>query len=123
MSKIKLNPKTKEIEIEVPDSFIREYLKGLGVSFKKSSKVVLSRSGKKTITVKKKKSIPGENYNTIVEVLKLSKGVPLTMKEIMETTKLNKHQIGYELRKGKKNGVIRQPEKGIYVFVKDNSSV
>lgn len=119
-SKIKINPITKEIEIEVPDEFLVKYFNSLGIGMKSPKKVKVNKKIKK---VSKKKSVPGVNYNTIVEVLKLSKGVALTMKEIMETTKLNKHQIGYELRKGEKNGVIRQPEKGIYEFVKDNSSV
>lgn len=120
MSKIKINPKTKEVEIEVPDSFIREYLQGLGVSLKKPSNVVISKPSKKTKSLSKKKSVPGVNYNTIIEVLKLSgKDVGLTIKEICDTTNLSKLQVGYEIRKGMKNGIIKQTDKGVYEYVKE----
>ena len=121
-SKIKINPITKEIEIEVSDDFLVKYFDSLGLSPRKSKKLKLSKPVKKTRPHPRKKSVPGENYNTIIEVLKLNKD-PMTIKEICETTNLTKTSVGYEIRKGEKKGVVIQTEKGFYEFVKDNNSV
>ena len=117
---IKINPKTKEVSIEVPDSFIREYLQSFGLTLKNSKKITLSKTVKKSKPVSKKKSVPGVNYNTVIEVLKLSgKGVGLTIKEICENTGLDKLQVGYEIKKGMKKGVVKQTEKGVYEYMKE----
>jgi len=118
-SKIKINPITKEIEIEVSDEFLVRYFDSLGMSIKKSKKIELSSSGGKRKSVSRKKSVPGENFNTIVEVLKLNKQDGTTIAQIVEDTKLEKSQIRFELGKAQKKGVVKQIEKGVYVYVKE----
>lgn len=119
-SKIKINPITKEIEIEVSDDFLFKYFDSLGLFIKKSRKVKLTKGKNKTSNIQKKKSNPDENYNTVIEYLKLNKGIGTTIKDIVETTELNKLQVGYEMRKGMKRGVIKQTEKGVYEYINDN---
>lgn len=118
-SKIKINPVTKEIEIEVSDEFLVRYFDSLGMSIKKSKKIELSTSGNKRKIVSRKKSVPGENFNTIVEVLKLYKQDGTTIAQIVEDTKLEKSQIRFELGKAQKKGIVKQIEKGVYIYVKE----
>jgi hypothetical protein len=127
-SKIKINPVTKEIEIEVSDEFLIKYFESLGMSMKpsKSSKTEdTEKEIKKTTKIKKSKDEPkeklkkGEIYTTIVELVKLSKKDGITVSEIVDETGLDKKQIYSAVMKAKKSGVIKSSEKGVYEYVKN----
>jgi len=66
------------------------------------------------------KSKPGENYGSVIGVLKLSKSDGMTIKEISETTKLSKPQVVYQIRKAIKSCEVKETEKGVYEIVKEN---
>jgi len=116
-SKIKINPVTKEIEIEVSDDFLIKYFEEIGLSLGKSKKVKLEKKIRKVTNTNK--SPKGANYNAVIEVIRLGKDDGTTINEIVEATKLTKTQISQVITNAKKKGVIKSTERGIYEYVKE----
>ncbi len=119
-SKIKINPVTKEIEIEVSEEFLIKYFESLGMSLKKSKTLTIEKSEKKTKKVKKEKLPKGAIYEGVIEALRISKGGGgLSTDEIAEATTFTKTQVTSALAKAKKNGIIKSStERGNYEYVK-----
>jgi len=125
-SKIKINPVTREIEIEVSEEFLLKYFESLGIFLTSSKKIKVSKSEKtinkkeKIVKAVKKEKVPkGAIYEGVIEALRLSKGDGMNASEIAEATCFDKKQVVPAIAKAKKNGIIKSSsERGNYEYVK-----
>lgn len=123
-SKIKINPVTKEIEIEVSDEFLLKYFESLGIFLTSSKKIKVSKT-EKTIEKKTKKNTTkvvkqpkGAIQEAVLEVIKKAKDEGVTKKDIVDETGLDKVQITGAINTLKKEGVINTIDRGVYKYVK-----
>jgi len=119
-SKIKINPVTMEIEIEVSDSFLEKYFERLTKRFPNSGKVKptiksIKTKTKTTTGVKKKK---GSIQEGILERIKKSTAAGVSIGEIAESLGLKRTQIYYVIHKLKSKGIIKTAGRGNYRFNK-----
>jgi hypothetical protein len=127
-SKMKINPITMEIEIEVSDTFLERYFQKLTDRFPKSKKLIpkiksiktkikpgpKGRKTKSTRVVKMKK---GSIQSGILERIKKGKDEGVSVDEIVESTGLKKLQI-YSVTNGlKSKGIIKTSGRGNYIFI------
>jgi hypothetical protein len=137
MSRIKVNPVTKEIEIEGSEEFVKGYFykilamisgapRGIAKEPKvvkaspakkapKEPKAVKARPPKKARKDKRKK--PGvkkiTNTGTVVTLIKGS-AEGISTAELTEKTGLAKEQIWYIVNRAVKQGKIRKVKQGVY---------
>ena len=132
-SKIKINPVTMEIEIEVSDSFLKKYFKKLkdqSLESKKATPTIKSiiTSAKpvskiKTVKTKKTKPTPivkkrkGSIQDRILEKIKMGKDKGISVNEIVESTRLNRKQIYNVTKRLKSRGLIKTSGTGVYIYV------
>jgi predicted transcriptional regulator len=131
-SKIKINPVTMEIEIEVSDTFLEKYFEKLTNRFSKSRKLIpkiksIKTNTKpapkqiKTVKRKKSKSIPvvkgkrGSIQDSILERIKMGNENGISVTEIVESTGLEKKQIYNTIKILKSKGIIKTTGRGKYM--------
>lgn len=121
-SKIKINPVTREIEIEVSEEFLLKYFESLGIFLISSNKIKLSKSektiDKKTKTIKKPRAPKGAIQGAVIDAIKKGKDGGVTIKDIVEETGLDKSKINPVLTKAKKEGIIKAIKRGVFEYVK-----
>jgi hypothetical protein len=129
-SKIRINPVTMEIEIEVSDSFLEKYFQKLTKRFPKSKKLTTKIKSIKTnanhaqkiraIKRKKTKSAPvvkrrGSIQDSILEIIKMGKDNGVFVTEIVESTGLEKKQVYNTVKILKSKGIIKSIGRGKYL--------
>jgi Fic family protein len=132
-AKIKINPVTMEIEIEVSDSFLKKYLQKLTDRFPKSKQMIpeiksiktwTEREPKvKTVKTKKTKKTPvvkgkrGSIQETILERIKMGNEGGVSVSEIVALTGLKKIQIYETIKTLKSKGIVKSIGIGKYMYV------
>lgn len=143
MSKIKINPLTKDIEIEVSEQFLLKYLGGFGMLLKAPKKIKVTSAEKKPrvkkvaikktkvekvanveraakvvkANTKKTKSPKRNIQQTILDAIKESQD-SISTAEIIKKTKLANGQVYSVTGKLKKAGIIKSVKKGFFELVK-----
>ncbi len=115
-SRIRLNPTTKEIEIEGTEKFVREYFNVIHkmmigsakLSKKTAQKVAKARKPKKSLAAKK-----SSNTSIVLDLIKDSKK-GITTTELEKKTGLVDKQIWGIIYHAEKAGVIRKVKRGVY---------
>jgi hypothetical protein len=138
-SKIKINPVTMEIEIEVSDTFLEKYFEKLTDRFPKSKKrtpkirAIKTKAGsvpkvkkgikkvKPTTVMKDKKK--GSIQNTVFKVIKDGKDECVSLNEIVRRTGLKKLQVYGVIRMLKTKGMIKTAGRGLFICTKDNEQL
>jgi len=138
-SKIKINPVTMEIEIEVSDTFLEKYFEKLTDRFPKSKKLtpkiraIKTKAGsvpkvkqrikkvKPTTVMKDKKK--GSIQNTVFKVIKDGKDECVSLNEIVRRTGLKKLQVYGVIRMLKTKGMIKTAGRGMFICTKDNEQL
>jgi predicted DNA-binding transcriptional regulator AlpA len=117
-SKIKINPVTMEIEIEVSDSFLAKYFERLTNRFPKSRKLTPKIKSIKTKTkptpIKKRGSI----QEGILARIKKGNSNGVSVSEIVKSTGLDRKQIYNVVKIFKTKGIIKTTGRGNYIFDK-----
>jgi predicted Rossmann fold nucleotide-binding protein DprA/Smf involved in DNA uptake len=128
-SKIKINPVTMEIEIEVSDSFLEKYFQKLTDRFPKSKKLNPRIKSIKTKTIpepkvknvrKKPRKTPvvkskrGFIQSGIFEVIKKGKDDGVSVSDIVESTGLEKSQVYNTIKILKSKRFIKTTGRGHY---------
>jgi Mor family transcriptional regulator len=142
-SRIRLNPVTKEIEIEGSEGFVKSYFNKLQAMIsgtaeiktkelkpvkaapvkaeKKQPKAVKARLQKKAMKAATKK--PGEkrvtNMASIVSLIQASTE-GLSTADLKEKTGLSEHQIWSIVNRAKKEGKIKKAKRGLYSSIAAN---
>jgi len=128
-SKIKINPVTKEIEIEVSDEFLLKYFQSLGMMIGKSKTFKVSKSektvekkakkiDKKIKPLKKPRAKSGAIRGAVLDLIKKGKEEGVIKKDIIEETGLEDSQVSAAINTLKKEGIIRNIQTGVYEYVK-----
>ena len=119
-SKIKINPVTMEIEIEVSDSFLAKYFERLTNRFPKSRKLTPRIKSIKTKTkptpIKKRKR--GSIQEGILARIKKGNSNGVSVSEIVKSTGLDRKQIYNVAKILKTKGIIKTTGRGNYIFDK-----
>lgn len=131
-SRIKINPVTMEIEIEVSDSFLAKYFERLTNRFPKSRKPTPKMKSIKTriepvskiAIVKRNKTKPtpiakrkkGSIQEGILARIKKGNSNGISVSEIAESTGLTKKQIYNVAKRLKSKGIIKTTGRGNYIF-------
>lgn len=128
-SKIKINPVTKEIEIEVSDEFLLKYFQSLGMMIGKSKTFKVSKSektvekkakkiDKKIKPLKKPRAKSGAVRGAVLDLIKKGKEEGVIKKDIIEETGLEDSQVSAAINTLKKEGIIINIQTGVYEYVK-----
>ena len=138
-SKIRINPVTMEIEIEVSDSFLEKYFQKLTDRFPKSKKLTpkiktiktkaesvskikkVIKKANPTTVVKDKKM--GSIQSTVLEVIKKGKDECVSIDEIVRRTGLKKLPVYGVLRTLKAKGIIKTAGRGMFICTQDNEQL
>lgn len=131
-SKIKINPVTMEIEIEVSDSFLEKYFEKLtnrlpkskkptpkikSIKTKTKSEPKLKTAKKKTIQTPVVKRKEGSIKEIILEKIKMGKDGGVSTNEIIESTGLQKKQLYNAIKLLKEKGIIKAIGWGQYMCI------
>ena len=138
-SKIKINPVTMEIEIEVSDTFLEKYFEKLTDRLPKSKKLtpkiraIKTKAGsvpkvkkgikkvKPTLVMKDKKK--DSMQSTVIKVIQDGKDECVSMGEIVRRTGLKKLQVYGIIRTLKARGMIKTVGRGMFICSKDNEQL
>ena len=138
-SKIKINPVTMEIEIEVSDSFLERYFEKLTERFQEAKKTTpkiksikteakpvlkaMKAKRKRQATPVDAKGKRGALQQSVLKVVKNAKDECVSASEIVKRTGLKRSQVYAVLQSLKSKGNIRTSGRGMFTCTADNQQL
>jgi hypothetical protein len=131
-SRIRVNPQSREIEIEGSEKFVKTYFKIIEKMLSEDEKKIggvsrrgagVTKSGKKTAAkaerkgrgakAARKRMKRGDISSTLVELIKASNGI--TTGELVKKSGLAEQQVRSVIYRAQKLGQITKQKRGVYV--------